>query len=98
MLRALWRADQPTSDIVRETGLRRGEVLRVLGELHERGLVSAAEDYTMGKRREVWSARVDEPGLRRLTVRRVLRSLLEDWPETKDVIIELLGEAGRRGP
>jgi len=52
----------------------------------------------MGKRREVWSARVDEPGLRRLTVRRVLRSLLEDWPETKDVIIELLGEAGRRGP
>lgn len=97
VIRILWREARATSDLVKETGLRREDVLRILGELHEQGVVDVTEDYTMGSRRDIWSAKFDEAGFRRLMVRRILRSLLEDWPEAKDVIIELLGEAGR-GP
>lgn len=112
VLRLLWKGPATTGDIVEATGLRREEVLRILGEFHEQGIVTAREDYTMGAPRTVWSAVFTEAEFRRWIAHQVLSSLLDDWSEAEDAVIEtvmkranlresirdLLREADRGGP
>jgi len=102
VLRRLWTGPGSTNELVQETGLRRDDVHRILGDLRENGVVDVREDYTMGPLRDVWNAVYDEPDFRRWMVRQVVRSMLDDWPEAREVlkeeVQELIKEAGSPGP
>jgi len=102
LLRSLWAGSKSTNELVKETGLRRDDVHRILGDLRESGVVDVREDYTMGPLRDVWSAVYDEPDFRRQIVRQVVRSMLDDWPEAREVLKEevqtLIKEAKGPGP
>jgi len=95
VLRALWRGEASTGDLVEATGLRREQVLHILFRFMELGIVAHRDDYTMGPRRDIWTAKVDEAGFRRMVARRLLRSLLKDW---KDEVAEEIITAIKRRP
>jgi len=94
VLRILWRGEASTGDLTEAAGLRRDEALRILSRFTEQGIVTVKEDYTMGPRRLLWTAKVDEAGFRRLVARRVLRSLLRDWGD--DAAEEIVAAVKRR--
>jgi len=94
VLRVLWRGEASTGDLVEATGLRREQVLRILFRFMELGVVGHQDDYTMGPRRDIWTAKVDEAGFRRMVARRVLRSLLKDWKD--EAAEEIITEIKRR--
>jgi len=102
VLRSLWMGSRSTNELVQETGIRREDVHRILGDLFEEGVVDVRADYTMGPLRDVWSVRYNEPDFRRRVVRRVVRSMLDDWPEAREVlreeVQEMMREAGGPGP
>lgn len=81
VLRLLWKGEATTGDLVEATGFRREAVLRILVRFVELGVVSCRDDYTMGPLRDVWSVKVDEKGFKMMVSRRMLSSLLDDWPE-----------------
>ena len=95
VLRVLWRGEASTGDLVAATGLRREQVLRILFRFMELGVIEHRDDYTMGPRRDIWTAKVDEAGFRRMVARRLLRSLLKDW---KDEVAEEIITAIKRRP
>lgn len=95
ILRRLWVGPRSTNEIVDETGLRRDDVHRILGDLRENGVVDVRADYTMGPLRVVWSAVYNEPDFRRQIVRQVVRSMLNDWPEAQGVLREEVQEMMR---
>ena len=88
VLRCLWVGPKSTNELVRETGMRREDMNRILGDLHEEDVIDIKADYTMGPLRDVWSAKYSEPDFRRLIVRQVVRSMLDDWPEAREVLKE----------
>lgn len=102
VLRCLWVGPKSTSELVDETEMRREDVQRILGDLREDGVVDVREDYTMGPIRDVWSIKYNEPDFRRQVVRQILRSMIDDWPEAREVlqeeIQELMKEARSPGP
>lgn len=94
MLCLLWNGEASTGELVEATGLRRERVLRILFRFMELDIVGHRDDYTMGPRRDIWTAKVDEAGFRRMVARKVLRSLMKDW--AGEAAEEIIREIKRR--
>ena len=100
VFRALLNGEVATNDLVRSMrnkadGLSRGDVTRILNRLKEMGVAEREDDYTMGPLREIWRAAMEESGFKRIMSRRILRSLLDDWPEAMDEAREMTKGAER---